>query len=61
MEEEEEECNYDCILIDGSNAQGTDKKNYSIGEDNSNMCKVLAYSPHPYLRLSSGGCLKTDI
>ena len=36
---EDERCDYDHILIDDSSAQGGDKENYSVGEDNSNMCK----------------------
>ena len=38
-EEEEEECDYDHTLVDDSNAQGGDKEYFTIGEDNSNMCK----------------------
>ena len=37
--EEDEECDYDHTLIDDSSAQGGDKENCSVGEDNSNMCK----------------------
>ena len=37
--EEDEECDCDQILIDGPSAQGGDKKNYSVGEDNSKTCK----------------------
>jgi hypothetical protein len=36
---EDEKCDYDHKLIDDSSAQGGDKDNYSVGEDNSNMCK----------------------
>ena len=36
---EDEECDYDHILNDDSSAQGGDKKNYSVGEYNSNTCK----------------------
>ena len=35
--EEDEECDYDHTLIDDSSAQGANKENYSVGEDNSNM------------------------
>ena len=34
-----EECDYDNTLTDDSRQQGGDKKNRSVGEDNSNMCK----------------------
>jgi hypothetical protein len=37
--EEDEECDYDHTRIDDSTSQGGDKKNCSVGEDNSNMCK----------------------
>jgi hypothetical protein len=37
--EEDGECDYDHILIDDSSTQGGDMLNYSIGEDNLNMCK----------------------
>jgi hypothetical protein len=37
--EEDEECDYDHTRIDDSMSQGGDKKNCSVGEDNSNMCK----------------------
>ena len=33
------ECDYDQTWIHESNTQGYDKKNCSVGEDNSNMCK----------------------
>ena len=36
---EDEECDYDHTLIDDSSAQGGDKENCSVGEDNSNMYK----------------------
>ena len=36
---EDEECDYDHTLINDSSAQGGDKENCSVGEDNSNMCK----------------------
>ena len=36
---EDEECDYDHTLIDNSSAQGGDKGNRGVGEDNSNMCK----------------------
>jgi hypothetical protein len=36
---EDEECGYDHTSIDDSSAQGGDKENCSVGEDNSNMCK----------------------
>lgn len=36
--EENEECDYDHTLIDDSSAQGVDKKNCSVGNDNLNMC-----------------------
>ena len=36
---EDEECDDDHTLIDDSSAQGGDKENRGIGEDNSNMCK----------------------
>ena len=36
---EDEECEYDHTLIDDSSAQSDDKKNYSVGEDNSSMWK----------------------
>ena len=36
---EDEECDHGHMLIDDSSAQGGDKENYSIGEDNSNTCK----------------------
>ena len=36
---EDEEYDYDHILIDDSSAQSGDKENYCVGEDNSNMCK----------------------
>ena len=32
-------CNHDHTLIGDSSAQGDDKGNYSVGEDNSNICK----------------------
>jgi hypothetical protein len=35
---EDEECGYDHTLNDDSSAQGGDKENCSVGEDNSNMC-----------------------
>ena len=37
--EEDEEYDNDHKLIDNSSAQGNDKENYSVGENNSNMCK----------------------
>jgi hypothetical protein len=37
--EKDEECDYDLTWIDDFSAQGGDKENYSVGEDNSNMCK----------------------
>ena len=37
--EEDEECDYDHTLIDDFSAHGGDKETYSVGEDNSNMCK----------------------
>ena len=37
--EEDEECGYDHTLIDDSSAQGSEKQNRSVGEDNPNMCK----------------------
>jgi fructose/tagatose bisphosphate aldolase len=37
--EKDEECGYDHTLFDDSSAQGGDKENCSVGEDNSNMCK----------------------
>jgi hypothetical protein len=37
--QEDKECDYDHILIDDFSAQGGGKENYSVGEDNSNMCK----------------------
>jgi hypothetical protein len=37
--EEDEECDYDHTSIDDSSAQGGDKENDSVGEDNSNICK----------------------
>ena len=37
--EEDEECEYDHKLIDDSNAQDGGTENYSVGEDNSSMCK----------------------
>ena len=39
--EKDEECGYDHMLINDYNAQGGDKENYSIGEDDSNMCKDI--------------------
>ena len=36
---EDEECDYYCTWIDDSSPQGGDKDIYSVGEDNSNMCK----------------------
>ena len=36
---EDEECDYGNSLIDDFSAQGGDKENCSVGEDNSNMCK----------------------
>jgi hypothetical protein len=37
--DEDEECDYDHILIDDSSAQGGDKENCNVGEDNSHMRK----------------------
>ena len=37
--EEDEACDYDHTLIDDYSAQGGDKENCSVGEDNSTMCK----------------------
>jgi hypothetical protein len=37
--EEDEECDYDHTLIDDFSAHGGEKGNYSVGEDNSNMCE----------------------
>ena len=36
--EEDEECDYDPILIDDSIAPSDDKESLRMGEDNSNMC-----------------------
>ena len=36
---ENEKCDYDHTLIDDSSAQGDDKENYGVREDNSNKCK----------------------
>ena len=36
---EDEECDYDHTLFDDYNAQGGDKANCNVGEDNSNMSK----------------------
>ena len=36
---EDEDCDYDHTLIDISSAQGGDKENYNVEEENSNMCK----------------------
>ena len=36
---EDEECSNDHTLIDDSSAQGADREQYSVGEDNSKMCK----------------------
>ena len=36
--EEDEDCDNDHTLIDDSSAQGGDKENYSVGEDNQSMC-----------------------
>ena len=36
--EEDEECDHNHTLIDDSSAQGGDKENCNVGEDNSNMC-----------------------
>jgi hypothetical protein len=37
--EEDEECDNDHTLIDDFSAHGGEKGNYSVGEDNSNMCE----------------------
>jgi hypothetical protein len=37
--EKDEESGFDHTLIDDSSAQGGDKENRSVGEENSNMCK----------------------
>ena len=39
--EEDEECDQDHSLTDDRSAQGGDKENRSVGEDNSNMCKDI--------------------
>ena len=39
IREEEEEYDYDCILIDDSCAQGDDKKIIMLEKTISNMCK----------------------
>ena len=36
---EDEECDYDHTLADDFSAQGGDKENHSVGEDDSKMCK----------------------
>ena len=36
---EDEQCDYDHTLIDDSSAQGGDKENCHVGEDNLKMCK----------------------
>ena len=36
--EEDDKCDYDHTWIDDSNAQGGNKENRSVGEDNANMC-----------------------
>ena len=36
---EDEELDYDHTLVDDCSAQGDNKENCSVGEDNSNMCK----------------------
>ena len=38
---EDEECDYDHTWIDDSSAQGGDKENCSVGEDNSNIWKYV--------------------
>ena len=37
--EKDEESDFDHTLIDDPSAQGGGKENYSVGEENSNMCK----------------------
>ena len=37
--EEDEECDYDHTWINDYSAQGDEKGNYSVREDNSSMCK----------------------
>ena len=39
---EDEKCDYDHTLIDDYSVQDDDKKNCSVGEDNSNMCNDVA-------------------
>jgi hypothetical protein len=39
---EDEECDYDHTLIDDSSAQGDDKENCTVGEDNSKMSRMLS-------------------
>ena len=34
-----DECDYDHTWIDDSSAQGSEKENCSVGEDDSNVCK----------------------
>ena len=36
---EDEDCGYDHTLIYDSSVQDGDRINYSVGEDNSNVCK----------------------
>ena len=41
--EKDEECDHDHMVINDFNAQGGDKGNYSIAENNSNTCKGVVH------------------